>query len=93
MQATELDVLEIDSIQPLRTEQVSVEGGCDIQSGKAMINQTTTKLPSKKSGVRCSMPYYTGRGAESGPGEESSVLKYLLQDPEFGKSRGRIKVA
>ena len=93
MQATELDVLEIDSIQPLRTEQVPVEG-CDIQSGKSMMNQTTALLPSRKSGVvRCSMPYYTGRGAESGPGEGSSVLKYLLQDPEFGKSRGRIKVA
>merc|ERR1711874_773666 len=85
VQATELDVLEIDSIQPLRTEQVSVES-CDIESGRSMINQTTTLLPSRKSGVvRCSMPCYTGMGAESGPGEGSSVLKYLLQDPEFGK--------
>ena len=100
-EATELDVLEFDSIQPLRselnpssiqplrTEQVSLEG-CDIESGRLM-NQTTI-LPSKKSDIRCSSkPYYTGR--DSGPGEKSSVLKYLLQDPEFGKSRGRIKVA
>jgi len=93
VQATELEVLEIDSIQPLRTEQVSFDG-CDIESGK-LVNQTTTILPSnsRKSDLRCSLPYYTGREPESGPGEKSSVLKYLLQDPEFGKSRGRIKVA
>ena len=86
MQATELDVLEFEPIQPLRTEQVSIEG-CGIASRKSM-SQTIT---SRRSEVRCSKPYYIGgRGKE---GEKSSVLKYLLQDPEFGKSRGRIKVA
>ena len=88
VEAADLDVLEFDSIQPLRTEQVSVEG-CDIESEKT--TNRTTILPSRKSEVRCRKPYYTG--AVSGPGENSSVLKYLLQDPEFGKSRGRIKVA
>ena len=86
-EATELDLLEFDSIQPLQTEQVSI----DIESRKST-NQTTI-LPSRKSDGRCSKPYYTGRGTESVPGEKSSVLKYLLQDPEFGKSRCRIKVA
>merc|ERR1712181_122313 len=88
-----VEVLEIDSIQPLRTEQISFEG-CDIESGK-LVNQTTTTTlasNSRKSDLRHRLPYYTGREAESGPGEKSSVLKYLLQDPEFGKSRGRIKV-
>ena len=78
-----LEVLEIDSIQPLQTEQAFFDG-CDIESGK-LVNQTMTTLPS--------LPYNTSTGADSGPGERSSVLKYLLQDPEFGKSRGRIKVA
>ena len=78
-----LEVLEIDFIQPLQTEQVLFYG-CDIESGK-LVNQTMTTLPS--------LPYYTSTGADSGHGERSLVLKYLLQDPEFGKSRGRIKVA
>ena len=86
MQATELDVLEFEPIQPLQTEQVYVKG---CESRKSM-NQTTI-LSSRKSEVWRSKPYYSGgRGAE---GEKSSVLKCLLQDPEFGKSRGRIKVA
>ena len=80
------------NIQPLRSEPISFEPAFDIQSGKFESQMKT--LPLRKTGVRRTLAYYTspgfaGRAAQ--PGDKGSVLKYLLQDPEFGKSR--IKVA
>ena len=92
MQTAELEVLEIDSIQALRTDQVFLEG-CGLESLKS-VNETTTTL--RKSDIRRSSAHtaynYTMTSIGVEPGEKSSVLKCLLQDPEFGKSRGRIKV-
>ena len=91
VQTAELEVLEIDSIQALRTDQVFLEG-CGLESLKS-VNETTTL---RKSDSRCSSAHtaynYTMTSIGVEPGEKSSVLKCLLQDPEFGKSRGRIKV-
>ena len=91
VQTAELEVLEIDSIQALRTDQVFLEG-CGLESLKS-VNETTTL---RKSDSRCSSTHtaynYTMTSIGVEPGEKSSVLKCLLQDPEFGKSRGRIKV-
>ena len=78
------------NIQPLRSEPISFEPAFDIQSGKFESQMKTLR----KTDVRRTLAYYTspgfaGRAAQ--PGDKGSVLKYLLQDPEFGKSR--IKVA
>ena len=80
------------NIQPLRSEPISFEPACDIQPGK--FESQTTTLPLRKTDARRTLAYYTlpGSGNRAAqPGDKGSVLKYLLQDPEFGKSR--IKVA
>ena len=80
------------NIQPLRSEPISFESTCDIQPGK--FESQTTTLPLRKTDVRRTLAYYTSQGSAgrtAQPGDKGSVLKYLLQDPEFGKSR--IKVA
>ena len=81
------------NIQPLRSEPISFEPTCDIQPGKFESQTTSTTLPLGKTDVRRTLAYYTGSAAyrAAQPGDQGSVLKYLLQDPEFGKSR--IKVA
>merc|ERR1719225_874831 len=84
--------LEVFNIQPLRSEPISFEPTCDIQPGK--FESQTTTLPSRKTEARRTLAYYTLPGSGNRavqPGDKGSVLKYLLQDPEFGKSR--IKVA
>ena len=81
------------NIQPLRSEPISFEPACDIQPGK--FESQTTTLPLRKTDARRTLAYYTLPGSAASraaqPGDKGSVLKYLLQDPEFGKSR--IKVA